>query len=151
MAKKKRTVAAYYVKTQGVEVGPFRSRSAAVEEAKAIEASGDTEVKIREAKVSPDEFDFASKAGKGKGSKSKSKSKDDDDDSRFFEADDDDEDEEDDEDEDDDDDDGDDSRSDTPGRIQPRRSDEFLCQSCFILKPRAQLAEGETDLCVDCV
>jgi len=38
-----------------------------------------------------------------------------------------------------------------PGKIQPRRSDEFLCQSCFILKPRAQLAEGETDLCVDCV
>ena len=45
----------------------------------------------------------------------------------------------------------DDGRSETPGRIQPRRSDEFLCQSCFILKPRAQLAEGETDLCVDCV
>lgn len=39
----------------------------------------------------------------------------------------------------------------TPGRIQPRRSDEFLCQACFILKPRAQLADGESDLCVDCV
>ena len=42
-------------------------------------------------------------------------------------------------------------KSDGPAKIQPRRSDEFLCQSCFILKPRGQLAEGETDLCVDCV
>ena len=36
-------------------------------------------------------------------------------------------------------------------RIQPRREDEFLCQSCFILKPMGQLADGEDALCVDCV
>jgi hypothetical protein len=57
----------------------------------------------------------------------------------------------DDEDEEDEEDDGDAGKGAPSGKIQPRREDEFLCQSCFILKPMGQLAEGETALCVDCV
>lgn len=36
------------------------------------------------------------------------------------------------------------------GKIVPRRDDEFLCKSCFLVKPRSQLAKGEKDLCRDC-
>jgi len=36
------------------------------------------------------------------------------------------------------------------GRIVPRRDDEFLCRSCFLVKPLSQLAKGEKDLCRDC-
>ncbi len=36
------------------------------------------------------------------------------------------------------------------GKIVPRRDDEFLCRSCFLVKPRSQLAKGEKDLCRDC-
>lgn len=36
------------------------------------------------------------------------------------------------------------------GRVVPRRDDEFLCRSCFLVKPLSQLARGETDLCRDC-
>jgi hypothetical protein len=43
---------------------------------------------------------------------------------------------------------------DTPGegtgRVVPRRDDEFLCRSCFLVKPLSQLAKGEKDLCRDC-
>ncbi|MEO6469391.1 MAG: DUF4193 family protein [Acidimicrobiia bacterium] len=36
------------------------------------------------------------------------------------------------------------------GKIVPRRDDEFLCRSCFLVKPLSQLAKGEKDLCRDC-
>jgi hypothetical protein len=36
------------------------------------------------------------------------------------------------------------------GRVVPRRDDEFLCRSCFLVKPLSQLAPGEKDLCRDC-
>ena len=64
---------------------------------------------------------------------------------------DDDEDEDGDEDEEEEEDEGDAGKGAPSGKIQPRREDEFLCQSCFILKPMGQLADGETNLCVDCV
>jgi hypothetical protein len=41
-------------------------------------------------------------------------------------------------------------RTDGGGRIVPRRDDEFLCRSCFLVKPLSQLAKGEKDLCRDC-
>jgi hypothetical protein len=47
----------------------------------------------------------------------------------------------------------DDLEPDTPeggGKIVPRRDDEFLCRSCFLVKPLSQLAKGEKDLCRDC-
>lgn len=43
-----------------------------------------------------------------------------------------------------------DDRADGGGRIVPRRDDEFLCRSCFLVKPLSQLAKGEKDLCRDC-
>jgi len=36
------------------------------------------------------------------------------------------------------------------GKIVPRRDDEFLCRSCFLVKPLSQLAKGEKNLCRDC-
>ncbi|MGZ4675516.1 MAG: DUF4193 family protein [Acidimicrobiia bacterium] len=41
-------------------------------------------------------------------------------------------------------------RTEGGGRIVPRRDDEFLCRSCFLVKPLSQLAKGEKDLCRDC-
>ena len=41
-------------------------------------------------------------------------------------------------------------RAEGGGRIVPRREDEFLCRSCFLVKPRSQLAKGERNLCRDC-
>ena len=46
-------------------------------------------------------------------------------------------------------DDGDD-RADGPTRIVPRRPDEFLCQSCFLLLPLRRLADPERQFCDDC-
>ena len=43
-----------------------------------------------------------------------------------------------------------DDRAEGSGRILPRRDDEFLCRSCFLVKPLSQLAKGEKDLCRDC-
>jgi hypothetical protein len=43
-----------------------------------------------------------------------------------------------------------DDRGDT-NKIQPRRPGEFVCQSCFLLKPRSQLADNKRQLCLDCV
>lgn len=43
-----------------------------------------------------------------------------------------------------------DDRTEGSGRILPRRDDEFLCRSCFLVKPLSQLAKGEKDLCRDC-
>ena len=37
------------------------------------------------------------------------------------------------------------------GRIQPNKADEFVCQSCFLVKHRRQLADEDLMLCVDCV
>ena len=53
------------------------------------------------------------------------------------------EDEEDDEDEPDD-------RGDGGTKIVPRRPDEFLCSSCFLVLPRHQLADEKRMLCRDC-
>ncbi len=36
-------------------------------------------------------------------------------------------------------------------RITPRSEDEFLCQSCFLVLPRNQLADEAAQLCRDCV
>jgi hypothetical protein len=44
-----------------------------------------------------------------------------------------------------------DDRSDGAGRIQPKTADEFVCQSCFLVKHRRQLADENLMLCVDCV
>jgi Domain of unknown function (DUF4193) len=35
-------------------------------------------------------------------------------------------------------------------RVVPRSDNEFLCRSCFLVKPLSQLAKGEKDLCRDC-
>ncbi len=43
-----------------------------------------------------------------------------------------------------------DERGDT-NKIQPRRPGEFVCQSCFLLKPRSQLADEKNQFCLDCV
>jgi hypothetical protein len=43
-----------------------------------------------------------------------------------------------------------DGPADGGGKIVPRRDDEFLCRSCFLVKPLSQLARGEKDLCRDC-
>ncbi|MGQ0617664.1 MAG: DUF4193 family protein [Acidimicrobiia bacterium] len=36
-------------------------------------------------------------------------------------------------------------------RIQPRRPGEFVCRSCFLVKPHTQLADATLQLCADCV
>ena len=43
-----------------------------------------------------------------------------------------------------------DEPGDAPGRILPRRPGEFLCQSCFLVLPRNQLADEKRMLCRDC-
>ena len=43
-----------------------------------------------------------------------------------------------------------DDRGDGPTRIVPRRPDEFLCQSCFLLLPLRRLADPERQFCDDC-
>jgi hypothetical protein len=43
-----------------------------------------------------------------------------------------------------------DDRVDGPTRIVPRRADEFLCQSCFLLLPLRRLADKERQYCDDC-
>jgi hypothetical protein len=43
-----------------------------------------------------------------------------------------------------------DDRTNGSGKVVPRRDDEFLCRSCFLVKPLSQLARGEKDLCRDC-
>jgi Domain of unknown function (DUF4193) len=44
--------------------------------------------------------------------------------------------------------------TDVPGegtsRVRLRGDDEFLCRSCFLVKPLSQLAPGAKDLCRDC-
>lgn len=36
-------------------------------------------------------------------------------------------------------------------KVIPRRPDEFVCQSCFLVKHPSQLADKERQLCLDCV
>ncbi len=43
-----------------------------------------------------------------------------------------------------------DGRGEGPTRIAPRRADEFLCSSCFLVLPRNQLADEKKLLCRDC-
>lgn len=43
-----------------------------------------------------------------------------------------------------------DERGDGSGRILPRRPDEFLCSSCFLVLPRTQLADEAKMVCRDC-
>lgn len=43
-----------------------------------------------------------------------------------------------------------DDRGEGPTKIVPRRPDEFLCTSCFLVRPRALLADEERMLCRDC-
>ena len=43
-----------------------------------------------------------------------------------------------------------DDRADGPARIVPRRPDEFLCQSCFLLLPLRRLADPARQYCDDC-
>jgi hypothetical protein len=43
-----------------------------------------------------------------------------------------------------------DERGDGPTRIVPRRADEFLCKSCFLVLPRRRLADEERQFCDDC-
>lgn len=43
-----------------------------------------------------------------------------------------------------------DDRGEGTTRILPRRSDEFLCSSCFLVLPRTQLADEAKMVCRDC-
>ncbi len=45
----------------------------------------------------------------------------------------------------------DDIDDDTLVHVVPRQPDEFVCQSCFLLKNASQLADPERGLCKDCV
>ena len=39
-----------------------------------------------------------------------------------------------------------------PGtKVPPRQPGEFVCASCFLVKPNAQLADADNNLCQDCV
>jgi hypothetical protein len=43
-----------------------------------------------------------------------------------------------------------DERGDGATRIVPRRADEFLCQSCFLVLPLRRLADEQRQFCDDC-
>lgn len=43
-----------------------------------------------------------------------------------------------------------DDQSDT-GKVAPKRPDEFVCQSCFLVKHPSQLADAKRQYCRDCV
>ena len=58
--------------------------------------------------------------------------------------------EEDEEDEDEEDAEGD-ERGEIATRVLPKQPGEFVCQSCFLVKHRSQLADSERQLCRDCV
>ncbi|NNN13107.1 MAG: DUF4193 family protein [Acidimicrobiaceae bacterium] len=44
-----------------------------------------------------------------------------------------------------------DDRGETITRVLPRQPDEFVCQSCFLVKKRSQLADPKRSFCRDCV
>jgi len=52
--------------------------------------------------------------------------------------------------EDDEEDDEPDERGETGTKIVPRRENEFLCKSCFLVLPRHQLADEKRMICRDC-
>ena len=52
--------------------------------------------------------------------------------------------------EDDEEDDEPDERGETGTKIVPRRDNEFLCKSCFLVLPRHQLADEKRMICRDC-
>ncbi len=43
-----------------------------------------------------------------------------------------------------------DDRGETGTKIVPRRENEFLCKSCFLVLPRHQLADEKRMICRDC-
>ena len=44
-----------------------------------------------------------------------------------------------------------DERSDIALTVLPKQPDEFVCQSCFLVKKLTQLADKERNYCRDCV
>jgi hypothetical protein len=42
-------------------------------------------------------------------------------------------------------------RGDSSGKVLPKQPDEFVCQSCFLVKHPSQLADRDRMLCRDCV
>lgn len=42
-------------------------------------------------------------------------------------------------------------RTNSANRVQPKRPEEFVCQSCFLVKHPSQLADAKHQLCADCV
>ena len=44
-----------------------------------------------------------------------------------------------------------DDRSEATGKVLPKQPDEFVCQSCFLVKHPSQLADKKNMLCRDCV
>lgn len=42
-------------------------------------------------------------------------------------------------------------RTETSLKVLPKQPDEFVCQSCFLVKHPSQLADNERSLCRDCV
>jgi hypothetical protein len=42
-------------------------------------------------------------------------------------------------------------RTETSLKVLPKQPDEFVCQSCFLVKHPSQLADSERSLCRDCV
>ena len=44
-----------------------------------------------------------------------------------------------------------DDRGEGAGAVVPKRPDEFVCQSCFLVKHPSQLADAAKQLCRDCV
>lgn len=45
----------------------------------------------------------------------------------------------------------DDDGTDGGSRVAPRKAGEFVCSSCFLVKPNMQLADPKNKLCADCV
>ena len=41
-------------------------------------------------------------------------------------------------------------RTEGGGRVLPKQTDEFLCQSCFLVKKMTQLADSGSMICLDC-
>ena len=42
-------------------------------------------------------------------------------------------------------------RANNANRVHPKRPEEFVCQSCFLVKHPSQLADAKHQLCADCV
>jgi hypothetical protein len=44
-----------------------------------------------------------------------------------------------------------DDRAEVAVKVLPRQPDEFVCQSCFLVKNKIQMADKVRELCRDCV